>query len=219
MVRGSLLGVLGCVGGVVSGIPGVVEAVVYGSLVRGDFVDGCSDLDIFLVVSEPFLDAHSVSRLVGACLDAHGLRVRGVDVAWCYYDELLSHRCDYKFLTVYRGDFELNSVLVHGRPVHRVQAPVWSPLERCRRLLELSRRPHMRGIVAGETVKLRLALEGYVGPWDKWSVLEAARSLGGCYYEVWSAYVSCGRPSDRCVGRVLGWLVRLCGAGWWRGPY
>jgi len=207
--RGCLL--FECLRGLVGSVPGVVEAVVYGSMVRGDFVPGCSDLDVFLVVSGPFLDTAWLSRLVGRCLDCSGVRVRGVDIAWCSVDEIYSHRCDYKFLTVYREDFERHSLLLYGVPVHRVQSSYWSLRGRCERLLGLAGRRVMRGIVAGETVKLLLLAHGYRGPWDKVSVLRAvSEMLDECSVRVWSSYVSCVEPPEECVDRLVVTLHLMC---------
>ncbi len=207
-----LIGFLECIEQLACSIPGMLEVAVYGSLVRGDYVLGCSDVDVFLVVSSFQLEAGRLAKWLEMCLWASGLEARGVDLAWCSLDELLAGSCDYKFLTVYRRDFEENRMLVCGRPVHVASTPYWDPEGRCRRLLELSRKPGMRRIVAGEAVKLLLMLEGYRGPWDKWSVLEAVREmLDGCMLELWEAYTGCGEPPGECVEEALDRLRRVCG--------
>jgi len=111
--------------------------VLYGSLVRGDYIPGCSDIDIFLVVAGPTAPVRLARSLAMTGAVARGLRPRGIDVAWCTVDEVLRHECTYKFLTMYRDDFEHNSMIVAGKPVHMLQPARWSPGERCRRLLLL----------------------------------------------------------------------------------
>lgn len=178
---------------------------------RGDFLPGCSDLDIFIVTSRPLLDTHRLSQLISMCTELSGLEVRGIDIAWCSLDEILSHKCNYKFLTIYRNDFEQNHIIIHGKPAHTLQPPYWTPQARCRRLAKLARKTSMRSIVAGEVVKLMLALQGYRGPWDKHSVLSMAREkLDRCSYEVWASYIRCGEPPSDCATSVIKKLGQLC---------
>ncbi len=190
---------------------GAVEAAVYGSLVRGDFAPGCSDLDLFIVTARPILDPAGAEALARQCLHIAGIRVRGVDIAWCHVDEVLSGRCRYKFLTVYRKDFDRHHVMLHGRPLHALQPPLWSIGERCSHILRVSRREGLREVAAGEAVKLLLIMRGYHGPWDRYSVAEAVAGLGDeCAVEVWRSYLECGKAGRECVGAVLEALVREC---------
>lgn len=191
---------------------GVLEAVLYGSLVRGDYIPGCSDVDLFLVTEDEIFDLRIVETLVSACLGICGLDARQVDILWCSWPEIYSSKCRFKPLTIYRSDFEENSILLYGERLHEYQSPNWSLGDRCGRLKVLSRKHGMEKVVAGEILKLFLAVTGYNGPWDKASVLSAIRAMGGeCSLEVWRAYVECREPERGCLDRVLALLSGLCG--------
>ncbi|MEB3805957.1 MAG: nucleotidyltransferase domain-containing protein [Desulfurococcales archaeon] len=165
------------------------EAALYGSLVRGDFDPNISDIDIFLVISDrcPVADAvEEVKKLLveSARKCIGGLPVRGVDVAWCLAEEL-GYGCQYKFLTLYRMDFEENHIIAWGRALHKkIPWQSWSEilcgsLERVKtRLREWSGKPELLPIAAGEAVKLALAASGYRGPWTKHGILRELEARG-----------------------------------------
>ncbi len=62
---------------------------------------------------------------------------RGINLAWCLRSEIENHSalCDYKFLTLYREDFEQNSVFVLGEKLHTL-LPAPSPEEAIRQALK-----------------------------------------------------------------------------------
>ncbi|MCE4600207.1 MAG: nucleotidyltransferase domain-containing protein [Desulfurococcales archaeon] len=181
------------------------EVALYGSLVRGDFDPNISDVDVFLVASDgcPVTDAvEEVKKLLveSARKCIGGLPVRGVDVAWCLAEEL-GYGCQYKFLTLYRADFEENHIIVWGRALHKkTPRQSWSEilcrsLERVKtRLREWSGKPELLPIAAGEAVKLALAASGYRGPWTKKEILRELEARG---WEravgLWRKYMEGGR--------------------------
>ena len=98
------------------------EVVLYGSLVRGDFDPRISYVDFFTVIRDSCaarMDSlvNLLKRLfeeaAGKCLGA--VPARDVDAAWCFESEL-GGGCDYKFLTIYRDDFEDHNIIVWGTP-------------------------------------------------------------------------------------------------------
>ncbi|MCE4622530.1 MAG: nucleotidyltransferase domain-containing protein [Desulfurococcales archaeon] len=194
-----------------------VEVAIYGSLIRGDFVGCISDIDVFIVSNKPIgkEEAKTIEEKIRRCAEAHELCYRDVDIAWCTLDEIQEGKCRFKFLTVYRGDFESNHEVVYGEPVHRSAPSHWDPCQRYMRLKEMYRRAasmKFKLIVLGELIKLSLMLVGYHGPWDKRSIHTMLGKLGWRREAlIWRNYLSGVEPSNRIVERVFEDIQRFLG--------
>lgn len=186
------------------------EVAVYGSLVRGDFDPRISDVDFFLVISDECTSQvaevlydfnEAAGGTINNCLS--GSPARGVDVAWCLESEV-DKGCDYKFLTIYRDDFDSNHVIIWGGPLHEsaprqpLQEALCISLKRVkRRIMEWGSDSKLLAIAAGEAIKLALISHGYDGPWSKHEVLSALRQRYWVILEeFWSDYIK-GRHHER----------------------
>ena len=201
---------------------GIVWAVLYGSLVRGDYIDGCSDVDLFLATLKP-LEATALKHVESAalsCAERSGLQPRQIDIAWCTVDELQHGVCSFKFLTIYYEDFKRNSLTIHGEPISPKQR--WSLRERCEKIINLLKAPGRipLRIVAGEAVKLLLYLRGHRGPWDKYTVARIVEGEGDeCMRAVWGSYMRCQQLEDSsqllrsCTRHLEAGLRAACSSG------
>ena len=96
---------------------GVYSAILYGSLVRGDFLPEISDVDIFLILEDgaiPDEIVNTVKSRLSGCLDSG----RGLDVVWEWKRDLTSkpyRGYPFKFLTIYREDFKGDHVVLCGK--------------------------------------------------------------------------------------------------------
>jgi predicted nucleotidyltransferase len=112
-----------------AGIEGVDERreelyslILFGSYVRGDFVEGVSDLDFFAVVNESH--ERSIERLrslLDECMK--NIKRREVDLAWSYLEELddpLNKGYPFNFLTIYQDDFFGNHIVVYGKEIESI---------------------------------------------------------------------------------------------------
>lgn len=180
----------------------LVSVVRYGSVERGDFVPGVSDVDFFVVVRDSETVVPVVETVLRECCEH--LDHRGVDVAWEYRENLGDPDAGvpFKFLTVYREDFLQHHSVVYGADVTGEIAPVElaarlpARIERVRRLAaERSDDRRALRLLAGETARLRAVLEGAdsLAKDDVLAALEAAgRRRARRLYE---AYVS-GDPVE-----------------------
>ncbi|ASJ14881.1 nucleotidyltransferase domain-containing protein [Thermococcus radiotolerans] len=167
-------------------VSGLHSLILYGSLVRGDFVPGTSDVDFFVVL-EDGTDPESVLLEIKPVLEecSSSLNPVEVDVAW----EWLSNLSDpinlgypYKFLTVYQRDFRENHVVLLGEdvvdiiPEYPLDELLPGRLECILRNLErFSGNRKMLHILAGETARLMAFLNG--SSLTKEDVLSTLRKL------------------------------------------
>jgi len=176
-----------------SGIKGIDELreelhslILFGSYVRGDFVDGVSDLDFFAVINES--NERCIARLtllLEVC--TKNVKRREVDLAWSYLEELddpLNKGYPFNFLTIYQDDFLGNRVVVYGEGIDGVFPRYdWRTLIgwRAERLLENLERdrgnPKMLRIGAGQVIRLLALVNGADGI-GKDDVLKALEALG-----------------------------------------
>ncbi len=207
----------------------LVELVLYGSIVRGDYDSDISDIDLFYIVNDACKDDitrinHVLGNITESALRICGVREprRGIDLAWCLRSEIESSSalCEYKFLTLYREDFEQSSILVLGEKLHTL-LPAPSPEDAVRQALKrLSRRvvefaeknPSLLPILAGEVAKLVLLSNGYKGPWVKQAVYRALQRTDPVLADIWRNYLD-GKPLPaREALQVIRYaLNRLCG--------
>ncbi len=102
-------------------VPGLYSLILYGSLARGDFLPGTSDVDFFAVFedgAEPEDVLSKLRPLLEEC--SKPLNPVEVDVAWEWLSNLrdpLNLGYPYKFLTVYQADFRENHTVIVGGEV------------------------------------------------------------------------------------------------------
>lgn len=92
--------------------------IIFGSYVRGDFIEGVSDIDFYAVLnSEPGVIL-ALRQILEKCSD--NMNIREVDVAWSFLSELddpVNIGWPFKFLTIYQNDFVNNHILVYGNDI------------------------------------------------------------------------------------------------------
>lgn len=139
----------------------IYSLILYGSIVRNDFIQKVSDIDFFVVV----IDDDIVSRLREILLEeCKVIDAYEVDLAWEYLENLddpLNKGYPFKFLTIYQEDFIKNHILIYGEDITNIlprydtsKLVMW----RCKFLLKLANQymgnTKMLHIIAGETVRL-----------------------------------------------------------------
>jgi len=150
----------------------IFSAVVYGSLLRGDFIPGISDIDL-LIVFKREADIEYINRLQEAIWkcsenyrgEAHFEKI--VDILWIYKDGLPLKNTDvvspFKCLSIYAFDFVKYSKVLFGvdfRKDLKVPDPKKMVKTRAKRLLELlekftrEKKYNMVEILAGEAIRL-----------------------------------------------------------------
>lgn len=121
MRRARLHELFDCIQRKIGRIPGLYSLILYGSLVRRDFLPGTSDVDFFVVL-EDNADPDTVISQIKPVLEecSAPLNPVEVDIAW----EWLSNLRDpsklgypYKFLTIYQADFRENHVVILGNEI------------------------------------------------------------------------------------------------------
>jgi len=180
----------------------VVSVTVYGSLIRGDFIDGRSDVDFFIVfkrVDEKLVKGvvEEVKKLLLGCMRECGLKGE-LDLAWLFEDELkdpLNKGYPFKFLTVYQDDFRRHHATLYGPDPCIVLPRYPKPriyhwrAERLRRLAEKYRDDRrMLKIVVGEAVRLYALVNGAKSISNQ-DVLSVIRMLDQEAAQIWTAYL------------------------------
>jgi predicted nucleotidyltransferase len=143
--------------------------VLFGSYIRGDFIEGVSDLDFFVVMREGSHDTiiPRLSTIIEGCTEHVGYIL--VDMPWEYLENLddpLNKGYPFKFLTFYQEDFIENHLIVYGEEVVNLLPRYdWRGLlrwraERLMSNIERDRdRPEMLRIGAGEVIRMMAAPE------------------------------------------------------------
>jgi len=167
--------------------PGLHSLILYGSLLRGDFVPGTSDVDFFAVLedgTDPEIIIEKIKPVLEEC--SAFLNPVEVDVAWEWLSNLrdpLNLGYPYKFLTVYQRDFRENHAVLLGEDVVGI-IPEYSLDEVLPKRLEdilsnlerFSGNPKMLHILTGETARLMAFLSG--SSLRKDDVLRTLQQLG-----------------------------------------
>ncbi|KPU62581.1 nucleotidyltransferase [Thermococcus sp. EP1] len=89
--------------------------ILYGSFVRGDFIEGVSDLDFFAVIKDNEKVIASLKIVLEEC--CANLGAVEIDLAWEYLENLddpLHKGFPFKFLTIYQQDFLEHHVVIYG---------------------------------------------------------------------------------------------------------
>jgi len=189
--------------------------ILFGSYVRGDFVEGVSDLDFFAVVNESH--ERSIERL-RSLLDecTKNIEQREVDLAWSYLKELddpLNKGYPFNFLTIYQDDFLGNHIVVYGERIESILPRYdWRELIRWRaeRLLKNLKRDRgnlkMLRIGAGQVIRL-LALMNGASSIGKDDILSTVEILGDPEaLEIFKAYLE-GITLERENGFWVGFIT------------
>ncbi|NJD98354.1 nucleotidyltransferase domain-containing protein [Thermococcus sp. LS1] len=191
-------GLIECVRQKLGRVPSLHSLILFGSLVRGDFIPGTSDVDFFAVL-EDGADPESIIEKIKPTLEECSafLNPVEVDLAWEWLPNLrdpLHLGYPFKFLTVYQQDFRVNHVVIFGEdvvgllPEYRLDGIMIERLERTLQRLEgLNRK--MLHITAGETARLLAFIHG--SGLEKDDVLETLRKIGDEWaVRVYEAYLN-----------------------------
>ncbi len=168
-------------------VPGLYSLILYGSLVRGDYIPGTSDVDFFAVLEDGIEPEEVLSKLQPVLEECtRSIQSVEVDMAWEWLSNLrdpLNLGYPYKFLTVYQADFRENHFVVLGEDVVRLLPQYRVEEIRPRRLDDIlrnlerfSENPKMLHILAGETARLMAFLHG--SSLRKWDVIGKLKELG-----------------------------------------
>lgn len=200
---------------------GLHSLILFGSYVRGDFVEGVSDLDFFAVLERGHEGV--IPRLKPILEDCtRGVNRITVDIPWEYVDNLddpLNKGFPFKFLTFYQWDFLENHVVVYGKGIVELLPRYdWRDLARWRAETLLSSRERFRGNIqmlklsAGEVIRLMALLNGGKGI-SKDDIQRALRGLGdGEAVEIFNAYLDgrdLGHSEEYWVGFITSRLEKI----------
>lgn len=185
---------------------GLHSLILFGSYVRGDFIDGVSDLDFFAVLKRDSQDTiiPRLRAIIEECTEH--IKCQLVDIPWEHLENLddpLNKGYPFKFLTFYQEDFIENHVVVYGKDIVSLLPRYdWKDLLRWRadRLLTNVERdrdkPKMLRLGAGEVIRL-IALMGGAKSINKVDVSSTLEALGDDEaLEIFTAYLD-GRELER----------------------
>ena len=148
---------------------GIHSLILYNSYVRGDFVEGVSDLDFFAVLTgNPEEIMPRLTPIVEECTS--GIDKVLLDLPWSRLSEIydpLNKGFPFKFLTIYQDDFLENQVVIYGKGIEDM-LPRYARKElfrwRAERLLNSPERfkdkTDMLRISAGEVIRLMALMNG-----------------------------------------------------------
>ncbi len=200
-----MMALIACIRQNLGHVPCLYSLILYGSLARGDFLPGTSDVDFFIVLedgTEPEEVLSEIRPVLKECSEP--LNPFEVDVAWEWLSNLrdpLNFGYPYKFLTVYQADFRENHIVIIGEeivgllPEYEIGEILPRRLEGILRNLEhFSGNRKMLHILAGETARLMAFLNG--SSLKKEDVLRKLEELGD--EEAWKIYRSylAGRKTE-----------------------
>ncbi len=201
--------------------------ILFGSYVRGDFVDGVSDLDFFAVLRGGSHDTivPGLRAVIEGCTQR--IRCKLVDLPWERLENLddpMNKGYPFKFLTFYQEDFIENHVVVYGEDIVNILPRYdregllrW----RAERLLNNVERDRdkldMLRLGAGEVIRL-IALMGGAESIDKEDVSRTLETLGdGEAMEIFTAYLDrreLERPVEYWAGFIrsrISKILKECG--------
>ncbi|ALM74523.1 nucleotidyltransferase domain-containing protein [Thermococcus barophilus] len=142
--------------------------ILYGSFVRGDFLENVSDLDFFAVIIKDESIIPKLRQVLEDCTKE--INAVEVDLAWEYLENIsdpLRRGVPFKFLTIYQEDFLENHIVVYGKdiadilPKYKFENLLSWRIERILKLIERSKgNPKLMHILAGETARLLALING-----------------------------------------------------------
>ncbi|ACS32872.1 nucleotidyltransferase domain-containing protein [Thermococcus gammatolerans] len=180
-------------------VTGLHSLILYGSLVRGDFLPRTSDVDFFAVLedeTDPELVLEKITPVLKEC--SSYLNPVEVDIAWEWLSNLrdpLNSGYPYKFLTVYQRDFREHHIVLLGEdvidllPEYPLEEIISRRLEdTLKNLKRFKGNRKMLHILAGEAARLVAFLNG--STLLKGDVLHTLQELGeGDAVKIYRAYI------------------------------
>lgn len=150
----------------------IFSVVVFGSLIRSDFIPGISDIDLLIVFKDE-TKSNEIETVIGRILDVakdyYGCSnyEKVVDIVWIYENEIpfkgSRKKSIFKFLSIYAFDFVKFSKVIYGTDfIQEIEVPNPRDLikDRVKRLYALleqhkqQRNHYMIRILAGEAIRL-----------------------------------------------------------------
>jgi len=172
--------------------------ILFGSYVRGDFIEGVSDLDFFAVFSDPAEE--SIPKLVEILKECtQGINYKLIDLPCVNIIDLrepLKQKNPLKFLTFYQEDFLRHHKVVYGEDITGI-LPSYEKkaLQRARaeQLIRAPQRfkdnPELLLLSAGETARFEAIINGS----NSISKVDVMKTLGKIGDEealnIYSAYI------------------------------
>jgi predicted nucleotidyltransferase len=189
--------------------------ILFGSYVRGDFVDGVSDIDFFAVfraMSEDQLKR--LQKILEDCTS--GIQRKLVDSPWELLESLddpLRKGFPYKFLTFYQRDFIENHLVVYGEGISdllprydRDELLTWRSERLLNSVIRFEGDPEMLKLSAGEVARF-LAIANGAESIVKQEVLSALVALGDrVALEIYRTYVE-GRELEMDKGFLVEFIT------------
>ncbi len=147
---------------------GFYSLILYGSFVRGDFLENVSDLDFFAVITKDESIIPKLRQVLEDCTKE--VNAVEVDLAWEYLENIgdpLRKGVPFKFLTIYQEDFLENHIVVYGKdisdvlPKYKFEDLLDWRIERILKLIKRSKgNTKLMHILAGETARLLALING-----------------------------------------------------------
>lgn len=191
----------------------IISAIVFGSLARGDFISGISDIDLLVVFKNETPIGKINEILSGIYKIAEkwkGLSKyeKVIDIPWLFEKDLpmkgSEKKSPFKFLGIYAFDFVRHYRVIFGKDIAknlRVPNPKELIKERANRILKLlekwskEKNHYMIKILAGEAIRLAQIAFGEVTI-DKRKVFKnfikyvPEYSMKHFVHEIWKEYLS-----------------------------
>ena len=207
---------IGCIVKSIENTKDVYSVVLFGSYVRGDYVEGLSDLDILTVIRDINI-VSSLKEIIEKCKEKSNFK--NIDWAWCTVDEIRNPMEGYpfKFLTIYLDDFRKNHRVIYGKEIiHEIPSKIEGDLisQRINRLKALAKnsKGKMLSIVAGEVVRLLAIISGANGI-SKKDTMDALKNVEDEHirhlaYFVWNSYLQGDVLEDKKASKIIDELIR-----------
>ena len=173
--------------------------ILYGSIIRGDFINGVSDIDFFAVLKE---DDPNIIEKLRAILEecCENINAVEVDLAWGDLENIrdpINKGYPFKFLTIYQDDFLKYHKIIYGNEIKDILPRYdWKKLVkwRVKKLLSLieerRKNPKMLHISAGEIARLLALLNG-AKSLSKNDILNKLKEMrDGEALEIYKAYLN-----------------------------
>ncbi len=175
----------------------LISLIAFGSIIRGDFIENQSDLDIYAVFKK--MSKEPISKLTELIEKHVKINYRILDFACSNLEELsdpLTKGYPYKFLIADQEDFRQHHLLLYGNEISNL-IPVYSWNEtkhwRATRLIKnierFKDRPDMMRIGAGQTILFMTREAGATGI-GKDETLRVLKQIGDKQaIEIYTAYL------------------------------
>lgn len=176
----------------------LVSLIVFGSYIRGDFVESQSDLDIFAVFDR--MTKTNISKLTDLIEKHVKINYRVLDFACSNFadlDDPLTKGYPFKFLIAHQDDFRENHLVLYGSDIVSLLPDYnWDEIKhsRANRLVENIERykdkSHLLPIGAGQTILFMTREAGATGIGKKETMRVLKQIRDEQAIEIFSAYIS-----------------------------